>query len=48
MSNFRVQTSGVVVVLGDFNAHLGSLAGSRGQGDPKTQGIFVEEVLKEM
>ena len=37
---------GMVVVLGDFNAHLGSLAGARSQGDPNTRGILVEEILK--
>lgn len=28
---------GMVVMLGDFNAHLGLLAGDRGQGDPNTR-----------
>lgn len=36
----------MVVVLGDFNAHLGSLSGAQGQGDPNTQGMLVEEILK--
>ena len=27
---------GAVVVMGDFNAHLGALAGAQGQGDPNT------------
>ena len=37
---------GMVVVLGNFNAHLQSLASAQDQGDPNTQGIFVEKILK--
>ena len=37
---------GAVVVMGDFNAHLGALAGAQGQGDPNTQGVLLEEILK--
>ena len=33
---------GSVVVMGDFNAHLGILAGVRGQGGPNIQGVLVE------
>ena len=35
-----------VVVLGDFNAHLGSLGGKKGQGDPNVQGVLVSEVME--
>lgn len=37
---------GMLAVLRDFNAQLGSLAAAQGQGDPNTQGILVEEILK--
>lgn len=34
---------GGVVVLGDFNAHLGVLGGERSVGSPNLQGILIEE-----
>ena len=37
---------GPVVVLGDFNAHLGSLGGVKGLGDPNVQGVLVSEVME--
>ena len=36
---------GCVMVLGDFNAHLGLLDGGRGRGDPNLQGVMVNEVM---
>ncbi len=36
---------GPVVVLGDFNAHLGGLGGGRGTGDPNIQGILLQELM---
>ena len=36
---------GPVVILGDFNAHLGNLGGARGVGDPNIQGIALHEVM---
>ena len=40
---------GPVVVLGDFNAHVGSLGGvnSKGLGDPNVQGVLVSEVMEQ-
>ena len=35
-----------VVVMGDFNAHLGILAGVRGQGGPNMQGVLLEGVMR--
>ena len=34
---------GGVMVLGDFNAHLGSLGGIRGCGDSNVQGVLVSD-----
>ena len=35
---------GKVIVLGDFNAHLGTLGGVRGRGPANTQGVLVSEL----
>ena len=37
---------GPVVVLGDFNAHLGRLGGGRGAGDPNVQGVLLQEFME--
>ena len=37
---------GSVAVMGDFNAHLGILAGVRGQGGPNIQGVLLEGVMR--
>ena len=34
-----------MVIVGDFNAHLGSLGGVRGQGNPNQQGILLHQFL---
>ena len=34
-----------VLVLGDFNTHLGSLGGERGTGSPNLQGVLLNEVM---
>ena len=39
------QCFGPVVITGDFNAHLGTLGGARGQGSPNTQGILLHHLL---
>ena len=40
----EAQQYGLVMVLGDFNAHLGHLGGSRGSGSaPNPQGLIVKE-----
>ena len=36
---------GPVVVVGDFNAHLGSLGGPRGVGDMNVQGVILYELM---
>ena len=36
---------GPVVVLGDFNAHLGTLGGERGKGSSNLQGMLLSEVM---
>ena len=38
---------GPVIILGDFNAHLGSLGGKKGQDDPNVQGVLVSEVMEQ-
>ena len=37
---------GLVAVMGDFNTHLGILAGVRGQGGPNMQGVLLEGVMR--
>ena len=37
---------GSVVVLGDFNAHLGVLGGYRGIGEANQQGVLLEDFLR--
>ena len=37
---------GSVVVLGDFNAHLGVLGGCRGIGEANQQGVLLEDLLR--
>ena len=37
---------GSVVVLGDFNAHLGVLGGCRGIGEANQQGVLLEDFLR--
>ena len=40
----EAQQCGIVVVLGDFNAHLGHLGGVRGSsGSPNPHGLLVKE-----
>ena len=34
-----------VVIVGDFNAHLGSLGGVRGHGSPNQQGVLLHQLL---
>ena len=36
---------GPVVVIGDFNVHLGELGGPRGRGNPNLRGVMVHEML---
>ena len=36
---------GPVIILGDFNAHLGSLGGVRGTGNPNLQGILLSNIM---
>ena len=36
---------GPVVVLGDFNAHLGGLSGGVGVGEPTLQGVLLKEMM---
>ena len=36
---------GPVIILGDFNAHRGSLGGVRGTGDSNLQGILLSDVM---
>ncbi len=36
---------GPVVVVGDFNAHLGKLAGPKGLGDANTQGVMLHDLI---
>ena len=36
---------GRVVVMGDFNVHLGELGGPRGRGNPNLRGVMVHEML---
>ena len=36
---------GSVIVLGDFNAHLGRLGGIRGRGETNVQGVLVNDML---
>ncbi len=39
------QSLGPVVVVGDFNAHLGKLAGPKGLGDANTQGVMLYDLM---
>ena len=36
---------GPVIILGDFNAHLGSLGGVRGSGNPNLQGDLLSDIM---
>ena len=36
---------GPVIILGDFNAHLGSLGGPRGRGPANAHGVLLEEFM---
>ena len=36
---------GPVVILGNYNAHLGFLGGERGEGNPNLQGVLLSEVM---
>ena len=36
---------GPIVIIGDFNAHLGKLGGVRGQGNPNQQGTLLHQLL---
>ena len=37
---------GPTIIMGDFNAHLGTLGGPRGCGDPNSQGVLLHELLQ--
>ena len=37
---------GPTIIMGDFNAHLGTLGGPRGRGDPNSQGVLLHELLQ--
>jgi hypothetical protein len=39
------QNYGPVVIMGDFNAHLGVLGGVRGIGEPNQQGILLHQLI---
>ena len=39
------QRHGPVMIVGDFNAHLGCLGGVRGHGNPNQQGILLHQLL---
>ena len=39
------QRLGPVVIMGDFNAHLGALGGERGVDDPNQQGLLLHQLL---
>ena len=39
------QQQGPVIVVGDFNAHLGTLGGHRGVGDPNQQGMLLQQLI---
>ena len=39
------QHSGPVVIMGDFNAHLGVLGGVRGIGEPNQQGVLLHQLI---
>ena len=37
---------GPTIIMGDFNAHLGTLGGPKGCGDPNSQGVLLHELLR--
>ena len=37
---------GPTIIMGDFNAHLGTLGGPQGHGDPNSQGVLLHELLQ--
>lgn len=37
---------GPTIIMGDFNAHLGTLGGPWGRGDPNSQGVLLHELLQ--
>ena len=39
------QPHGPVIVMGDFNAHLGTQGGERGMGQPNQQGILLYQLI---
>ena len=39
------QPHGPVIIMGDFNAHLGTLGGERGVGQPNQQGILLHQLI---
>ena len=39
------QLLGPVIVAGDFNAHLGTLGGPKGTGDPNQEGILIKNLV---
>ena len=39
------EEGGAVVIAGDFNAHLGTLAGPRGTGPPNQRGFIVKDLI---
>ena len=42
--NSHLSESTAIVIAGDFNAHLGTLAGCRGSGTPNSRGIVFEGI----
>ena len=45
-SHMKQEARGGLVVLGDFNAHLGKTCGHRGMEDPNLQGVLLQEMME--
>ena len=39
------QHHGPIIIMGDFNAHLGTLGGVRGTGQPNQQGLLLQQLI---
>ena len=39
------QRHGPIIIMGDFNAHLGTLGGVRGIGQPNQQGLLLQQLI---
>ena len=39
----ELKQMGSTIIMGDFNAHLGSLGGPRGNGSPNFQGYLLQQ-----